>query len=309
LTGTTSLVAAERSWRVTRPLDLRRTVGGLCHGAGDPVCRFAGGWFWFATRTADGPATVAIRAAGSDVTAQAWGPGAARLLAGVPDLLGEFDDWSDLDTSGHHLLNEVRRRLPGVRLTRTRRVLDSLVPAVLEQRVTGQEAFRAWRQLTRGYGERAPGPVEFAPWLPAIPQRLLDVPSWDWHRFGVDGQRYRTVRAVATVAARLEECAGMPVSEATKRLLSIPGVGQWTAAETTVRALGDIDAVSVGDFHVANRVGWFLAGFARSSDETMLELLEPWRGQRARVVKLIELSGISPPKYGPRFSPNDIRRI
>lgn len=241
--------------------------------------------------------------------AEAWGPGAGWLLDQVPELVGEFDDWSELDTSGHRLLDDVRRRLPGVRLTRTGRVLDSLVPAVLEQRVTGQEAFRAWRQLTRKYGERAPGPDDFPLWLPAEPATLLQVPTWDWHRFGVDGQRHRTVRAVATVAARLEECVALPLADSIRRLRSIPGVGAWTAAETTVRALGDTDAVSVGDFHVANRVGWFLAGRPRSTDEQMLELLEPWAGQRARVVKLIELSGFAPPKYGPRFSPNDIRRI
>jgi 3-methyladenine DNA glycosylase/8-oxoguanine DNA glycosylase len=186
------------------------------------------------------------------------------------------------------VLAEVRHRLPGLRLTRTGRVMDSLVPACLEQRVTGSEAFRAWRLLTWRYGERAPGPAELGLWLPAEPWRLLQVPSWDWHRFGVDGQRYRTIRAVATVADRMEECALLEPAEARRRLRLVPGVGEWTAAETTARALGDPDAVSVGDFHLANRVGWALTGAPRSTDETMLELLEPWRGQRARVVRLVE---------------------
>jgi len=303
------LAVSERSLAVSRPLDLRRTLGILCHGAGDPVARFAGGRFWWATRTPDGPGTLALRTVGGELLAEAWGPGAGWLLDGVPELVGETDDWSELDLSGHKLLGEIRRRLPGVRLPRTRRVVDSAVPACLEQRVTGQEAFRAWRQLSRRYGERAPGPDEFPVWLPATPRRLLEVPTWDWHGFGVDLARHRAVRAVATVADRLEECVSMGFEDASRRLRSLPGVGGWTAAETTIRALGDPDAVSVGDFHVANRVGWFLAGRPRSTDEIMLELLEPWRGQRARVVKLIELSGLMPPKYGPKFSPNDIRRI
>ena len=303
------LAVRQRSWSIGRPLDLRRTLGILCHGAGDPVARFAGGRFWWATRTPDGPGTLALRTVAGELLAEAWGPGADWLLAGVPELVGETDDWSELDVSGHRLLSEIRRRLPGVRLPRTRRVVDSAVPACLEQRVTGQEAFRAWRQLSRRYGERAPGPDEFPLWLPATPRRLLEVPTWDWHAFGVDLARHRAVRAVATVADRLEECVSLSIEDAGRRLRSLPGVGVWTAAETTVRALGDPDAVSVGDFHVANRVGWFLAGRPRSTDEIMLELLEPWRGQRARVVKLIELSGLAPPKYGPKFSPNDIRRI
>ncbi|MFL6163866.1 MAG: DNA-3-methyladenine glycosylase family protein [Jatrophihabitantaceae bacterium] len=304
-----TLTVSRRSWPISRPLDLRRTLGVLCHGAGDPVARFAGGRFWWASRTPLGPGTIALSAGSGELLAEAWGPGAPWLLDGVPELVGEADDWSQLDLSGQRLLGEIRHRLPGVRLTRSRRILDSLVPACLEQRVTGQEAFRAWRQLSRRFGEPAPGPAEFPMWLPALPSRLLEVPTWEWHRLAVDAQRQRAIRAVATVAARLEECVTMPLAEVHRRLRSVPGVGQWTVAETTVRALGDPDAVSVGDFHLANRVGWLLTGQPRSSDETMLELLEPWRGQRARVIKLIELSGFAPPKYGPRFSPNDIRRI
>jgi 3-methyladenine DNA glycosylase/8-oxoguanine DNA glycosylase len=300
---------SEYRWPISRPLDLRRTLGILCHGAGDPVARFAGGRFWWASRTPLGPGTIAIRAAAGDVLAEAWGPGASWLLDGVPELIGEPDDWAGLDVSGHRLLAEIRHRLPGIRLTRTRRILDSLVPACLEQRVTGQEAFRAWRQLSRRYGEPAPGPAEFPMWLPATPARLLAVPTWEWHRLAVDSQRVGAIRAVATVASRLEECLTMPLADAARRLRSVPGVGEWTAAETMLRALGDPDAVSVGDFHLANRVGWFLTGQPRSSDETMLELLEPWRGHRARVIKLIEASGFAPPKYGPRFSPTDIRRL
>ncbi|MEO7288774.1 MAG: DNA-3-methyladenine glycosylase 2 family protein [Jatrophihabitantaceae bacterium] len=290
-----------------RPFDLPRTMLALRHGAGDPVARLVGGTFWWAARTADGAGTIAIRLVAGEVLAEAWGPGGPALLDIMPELIGETDDWTALDVSAHPVLAEVRHRLPGLRLTRSGQVLDSLVPACLEQRVTGGEAFRAWRQLTRTFGEPAPGPGQL--WLPAEPVRLLQVPSWDWHRFGVDGQRHRTVRAVATVAPRLEECVGLAPEQARTRLRSIPGVGEWTAAETTVRALGDPDAVSVGDFHLANRVGWALAGRPRSTDEQLLELLEPWRGQRARVVKLIESSGLTPPKYGPKFSPTDIRQL
>jgi len=308
-----STSAAELRWQPPAPIDLVRTLRSLCHGAGDPVTRFVDGTFWWACRTPDGPGRLAIRADGGQVLARAWGAGADWLVAATPDLLGAGDDWSELDVSGHPVLRQVRRDRPGVRLARTGRVLDALVPACLEQRVTGQEAFRAWRLLTRAYGEPAPGPAEPRLWLPAEPARLLSVPSWDWHRFGVDAKRYRAIRAAATVAARLEECVGLAASHglaaARQRLALVPGVGPWTVAETTVRALGDPDAVSVGDFHLSNVVGFALTGAARTDDATMLELLAPWAGQRARVIRLIELSGLMPPKYGPRFSPMDMSRI
>jgi 3-methyladenine DNA glycosylase/8-oxoguanine DNA glycosylase len=308
-----SVPAAERYWQPPAPVDLVRTLRTLCHGAGDPVARFVAGTFWWACRTPDGPGRLAVSPAGERVLARAWGAGADWLLAAVPGLLGAADDWSELDVSGHPVLHRVRRDRPGVRLTRTGRVLDALVPACLEQRVTGQEAFRAWRLLSRAYGEPAPGPAEPPLWLPAEPDRLLAVPSWDWHRFGVDAKRYRAVRAAATVANRLEECVDLAASQgmaaARQRLAVVPGVGPWTVAETTVRALGDPDAVSVGDFHLSNVVGFALTGAARTDDATMLELLAPWAGQRARVIRLIELSGLMPPKYGPRFSPMDMSRI
>jgi 3-methyladenine DNA glycosylase/8-oxoguanine DNA glycosylase len=308
-----STTPVERRWQPAAPVDLARTLWPLSHGAGDPSARFVDGAFWWACRTPTGPGTLSISSAGGQVLARAWGDGADWLLAAVPDLLGAWDDWSELDVSSHRVLRQVRHLQPNVRLTRTGRVLDSLVPGCLEQRVTGQEAFRAWRLLTRAYGEPAPGPGEPRLWLPATPARLLDVPSWDWHRFGVDSKRYQAIRAAATVAGRLEECVQLAQTEglaaARRRLAVVPGVGPWTVAETTIRALGDPDAVSVGDFHLSNVVGYALTGAARTDDATMLELLRPWEGQRARVIKLILLSGLRPPKFGPKFSPNDMSRI
>lgn len=308
---------SQLSWQLAGPVDLARTVFPLLRGSGDPTMRLVGSTLWWARRTPDGPGTVAIRvtpaAGGSEMHAQAWGAGADRLLAAVPELIGESDDWSGLDLSGSPLLREVRRRSLGVRLPRTGAVMDALVPACLEQRVTGTEARRSWRMLTWAFGERAPGPAEPKLWLPAEARRLLAVPSWDWHRFGVDAKRYQAIRAAATVANRLEECVETArvegMAAARRRLRTVPGVGEWTVAETTLRALGDPDAVSVGDFHVANRVGYALTGATRTDDATMLELLRPWQGHRARVIRLIELSGLAAPKYGPRFSPNDISVI
>ena len=298
---------------VDRPVDLGRTLGLLRHGGGDPTMRLGPDGVWRASRTPGGPATLWLRRRDGELLAEAWGGGAAWLLESLPGLVGALDDWTGLDVSAHPLLHDTRRRNPGLRLARTGLVLDSLVPACLEQRVTGSEAWRAWRGLVRAYGERAPGPAEPGLWVAPEPARLLAVPGWDWHRFGVDDQRARSIRGAALVAARLEETVAMVDSGdsdgALRRLRVVPGVGEWTAAETAIRAFGHPDAVSVGDFHLKNLVGWALAGLPRSDDATMLELLEPWRGHRARVVRLIEVSGRTPPKYGPRFSPNDIRAI
>jgi len=288
---------------------LLATLAPLRRGHGDPANRVdAEGTFWRACATPDGDATVALRAHGDRVAATAWGPGAAWVLHSVPALLGGAGEPAELDLSAQPVLAEVARRSPGVRLCATGLVLDQLVPTILEQRVTGLQAHRAWRQLLRRYGRRAPGPHPDL-WVPPSPSTLLDVPTWTWHRFDVDHTRSRAVRAAATVARRLEECSSMPMDDAVARLRHVPGVGEWTAAETAQRAFGHPDAISVGDFHLADVVVHFFTGRARGSDEEMVELLEPWRGQRQRIVRLILASGVGKPKFGPRYAPLDMRAM
>ncbi len=300
----------ELTWDARRLVDLAGTLAPLRRGSGDPAHRVDGrGVFWWACATPEGDATIALASqSASVVAAQAWGGGAKWLLERVPTLLGETDDWSGLDVSAHPLLHEVRRRRQGLRLPRTGLVLDALVPAILEQRVTGTEARRAWRALLYRFGSIAPGPVSTMR-VPPTARALLEIAAWDWHRLGVDGQRQRAIRAAASVASRLEECATMACSDAVARLRIVPGVGAWTAAETAQRALGHPDEVSVGDYHLKDVVVHFLTGRPRGDDAQMLRLLEPWAGHRQRVVRLIELSGVSKPRFGPRLAPIDIRAI
>jgi len=299
----------QRVWAAGRPVDLGATLGPLRRGTGDPAHRFdPTGRFWWACHTPDGPGTLAVAASGPSVTGEAWGAGAGWLLERLPQLLGADDDWSGLDVSDVPVLHRVRRSRPGLRLPSTGLVLDALVPAILEQKVTGEEARRSWRLLLRRYGTPAPGPADGLR-VPPTPDVLLAVPSWDWHRFGVEGRRQAAIRAAATVARRLEECVALPPAAALARLQVVPGVGIWTAAETAQRALGHPDAVSVGDYHLKNHVVHLFTGRARGTDEEMVELLAPWAGQRQRVMRLVELAGIGAPRFGPRFAYTDIRAI
>ncbi len=300
---------ASRTWDAGRPVDLGATLGPLLRGRGDPAHRFdAAGRFWWACATPEGDGTLSAWARDGAVQAQAWGAGAPWLLDRLPVLLGAGDDWSGLDLSAYPVLQRTRHTRPGVRLPNTGLVLDALVPAILEQKVTGQEARRSWRLLLTRFGRPAPGPVPELR-VPPSPRDLLDVPTWDWHRFGVDLKRQRTIRAAAAVARRMEECVAMSPDDALARLQVVPGIGPWTAAETLQRAVGHPDAPSVGDYHLPNMVVHLLTGRARGSDEEMLALLAPWAGQRQRVMRLMELTGIAAPRYGPRFAYTDIRAI
>ncbi|SDJ34976.1 hypothetical protein SAMN05444157_2943 [Frankineae bacterium MT45] len=299
----------ERRWSAQRPVDIRATLSPLRRGTGDPAFHVdEHGVVWLALNAPSGPATLALRASGSDVLATAWGDGAAWALESIPTLLGDGDDWSGLDLSTQPRLAQLLRGLPGLRLVRTQRVLDALVPTILEQRVTGGEARSAWRLLLRRYGAPAPGPNPRLR-VPPPPATLLQVPTWDWHLFGVDLQRQRAIRAAATVAPRLEEIVTMSDAEALRRLRVVQGIGEWSAAETAQRALGHADTVSTGDYHLHDLVVFALSGEPRGDDTRMLELLQPWAGHRQRVVRLIELSGVRKPRYGPRYAPLDIRSM
>lgn len=288
------------------PLDLRRTLGPHLRGSGDPTMRLAAGRAIRAIRTADGPATIEIAQGSTGIRVEAWGPGADRALAAAPALLGLDDDRSSF-VPDHPLIRQLDREHRGLRIGRTGAVFEALLPAILEQKVTGTEAWRGLRGIVRRWGEPAPGP--HALWLLPRPEVLVGVPYEAFHPLGVERRRADLVRRVADRAARLEAIVELPLAEAYRRLRSVPGIGPWTAAEVAIRALGDADAVSVGDFHLPNLVSWALAGERRGTDERMLELLEPWRGQRGRVIRLLEASGLRPPARGPRYAPRSIAGI
>lgn len=290
-----------RTYPLDRPLDLRRTLGPLSRGRGDPTIHLEAGRAWWATRNPDGPAAVGVAARGDEIRAEAHGLGAERALADIPTLLRLDHDPGPIPV-GHPLVGQLARRLVGLRIPRTVAVLESLVPAILEQKVTGQEAHRAWTGLIRVHGEPAPGPESWRLRLGPAPATLAALPYYAYHPFGIEQRRADLIRGIAARAVWFEAIVGLPLDEGYARLTAVPGIGPWTAAEVGIRALGDVDAVSVGDFHLPNLVAFALAGEARGTDQRMLELLEPYRGHRARVIRLLELSGIRAPRFGPRLS-------
>jgi 3-methyladenine DNA glycosylase/8-oxoguanine DNA glycosylase len=286
--------------RLQRPLDLARTL------ARTRPARVDAPGIWRATRTPAGPGTERLWLEGDVLRVEAWGPGADWLCDNAPALVGELDDDGGFQPA-HSLLAELRRRHRGVRIPQTGAVLEAAVPAILEQKVIGVQARHAYRQLLFELGEVAPGPLPLR--LPPSPATLAETPYWRFHRWGVEQRRAGIIATAARHAARLEEAVGMAPADAQRRLTALPGMGPWTAAEIAVVALGDPDAVSVGDFHLPNLVSWALAGEPRGSDARMLELLEPYRGHRARAVQLLELAGISAPRHGPRLALSRIARL
>ena len=296
------------SFPAPQPVDLRLTLAPLQHGSGDPTIRLARNGVWLTRRTEAGPATLRLWTddAADAVRAEAWGPGAATALLAAPGLAGLLDDPTPLKPQ-HALLRELQRRFAGLRLPRTGQLLPALVPAVLGQKVTAGEALAAYSAIVRRFGEPAPGPAGLL--LAPAAARLAEVPYFEFHSLGLERRRSELLALIGLRESGIEALMALPPAEAYASLQKIRGIGPWTAAETTRIAFGDPDAVSLGDAHLPDLVAWTLAGEPRADDARMLELLEPYRGQRARVVRLLEASGIRIPRFGPRFAPRRIGRI
>lgn len=298
-----------RRWRPDSPVDIAATLSVHRRGPNDATQQVEAGAVWQTCRTPEGPATVRVTP-GEDglVQATAWGDGTAWVLDRVPGWLGEHDRPQELRPR-HPIVEHAAKRNAGLRIGRTNLIMDALVPVILEQKVTGLEARRSWQALIRKHGEPAPGPAPRGMRVLPASHVLRRLPSWEWHRLGVGPERSRTIVRVASLARSLERLADRPSAEAMTGLQSVPGIGRWTAAEVVQRSHGDPDAVSVGDYNLPTVVAYALAGERTADDARMLELLEPYRGQRHRVCLLLARSGPRPPRHGPRQALRDYRAI
>ncbi|HXH78511.1 DNA-3-methyladenine glycosylase 2 family protein [Nocardioides sp.] len=292
-----------RTWEPSWPCAVGRMLRQQRRGARDPSYRIddATGTHWRGIRTPEGAATLSIRQGPrGEVQAAAWGPGTRWALDSVPSLLGAHDDPSTFEPR-HPLLVEASRRHPHVRFGASGLVMQALIPSIIEQKVTGQEAFAGYRALVMRYGDHAPGPAQqLRLWVPPDAATVRMIPSWAWLEMHIDHARSRAIVTAARVAEALERHDGP--ADLDRRLCSLPGIGAWTSAEVRSRALGDPDAVSFGDYHVAKDVGWAMTG-EEFDDRQLAEFLEPWRPQRNRAVVLIMLAKGGRPRHGARMAP------
>jgi len=274
-----------------------RLVGVVRHGHLDPCASLEGNELWWAARTDHGPATLHLVARDGAVDAEAFGPGTDEILSRVPGLLGHDDRPDDLRPVEPVVARLVQRH-GSPRLARSGTLFPTLVATILAQRVTSLEAARGWRAVAMAFGEAAPGPVDLR--LPPAAETLAGVPYFAFHRFGIERKRADAVIRVARVAHRLEEGARAGIDDARRRMLAVPGVGPWTVESVIGPVFGDPDAVPVGDYGLPDAVVHAFTGARKGTDAQMLELLEPYRGQRGRVLRLLMIAGSAPARIAPR---------
>jgi 3-methyladenine DNA glycosylase/8-oxoguanine DNA glycosylase len=288
---------ATRSIPLPFEVHLGWSLAGLRLGRHDPTIQLGDRTVVRASRTPQGPVTVRADHQGDRIEVEAWGPGADWALEQAPGLVGTLDERHGFDPV-HPLIQRLHREGDGLRMIRTDRVVEALLPAVLGQRVTGFEAKRSYHQLIERWGEPAPGPGGLLLHPPA--ERIAVIPYYELHLIGMERRRADALKRLAAHASRLEDAGSGTSAALRERLESVPGVGPWTSAEVARLALGDPDSVSVGDYHLKHLVSWALAGEPRGTDARMLELLEPYAGHRGRVCQLLEVAGPKAPRRGPR---------
>jgi 3-methyladenine DNA glycosylase/8-oxoguanine DNA glycosylase len=241
-----------------------------------------------------GPLIYEATQTGEGVTVGVWGPHATPADA-RESALHAARGWIGLDdvppdlaeiTTGHRGLHQAARRIGTIRLSRLPRVQEAVGRAILGQLVQGIEALRSTAQLASLCGTRAAGDL----WSWPTATALGRTPAHAMRRCGISLRGATALHQCALDDRQLERVRDDPVG-LDRRLRAVPGIGPWTSAETRL-ALGDPDAVSVGDLNLPGTVCHALTGATGGActDELMVELLEPYRGQRGRVIRLVVLA-------------------
>jgi 3-methyladenine DNA glycosylase/8-oxoguanine DNA glycosylase len=280
----------------------------------DPTFRKGPGFFAKAVLTPDGPGTMRLTwSAGGEAHAEAWGAGASWLLEQAPRWLGLADSIDGFDPSLNARVDALWRQHSGLRLAAAGVIWQELVLVLLGQRVTTEEASKSWNRMCRIWGEPAPGPCDLQ--LPPTPETIASLSYVDLHRINVERRRAHAILLAAKRANRLEEAAGMSTADAITRLSALPGLGIWTATATVLASHGDPDIVLLRDYGLPTLVNYAFTGDSKrldpdlGGDEVMTAHLEPWRGHRQRIIRLLFVAGVAVPRRGARQRNPDIRKL
>lgn len=286
-------------------LDFATSIETLRFGRANPSLRVTSDGLFKALRTPEGAATLALTKRGATLEARAFGEGAAWAIARVPALIGDDDDPSGFAPKGE-LVRDLAARFPGLRLVRAPWLDELVVGKILEQRVTWGEATTSYGYLVRALGEPAPGPFDLR--LPPALHVYGSQPDARFRDAGIDHQRGATLRRLGQVAHHIEKLRLAERPQIAELLGKIPGIGPWTRAQVLGMGLGDPDAVPTGDAHLPSLVGWYFERDLAATDERMLTLLEPYKGQRFRVIRLLFAARLPIPRFGPAPASGPSRR-
>jgi 3-methyladenine DNA glycosylase/8-oxoguanine DNA glycosylase len=282
--------AAEGRARVF-PVDFARTFSMQQLGPYDPTAELKGDCFRKAFFYRKEAAGVEICRDGDALVVRAFGKHAGELLAETVAGLEQDDRYFHFGIEDRGILR-LHSLLPGLRLLRVPWIYDMTCSAILQQRIRTVDAMRDWRRITQRYGSL--GPMG----LRAFPEAsvLAQAPRFALERMGIDARRSSALLRFANELRFVRFHAGMDFGALRQTLLRVCGIGPWTTETVMGYGAGDVDATITGDLHLPHLVCYALAGEREGSDERMVELLEPFRGHRFRVIRLLYASQLTVPR-------------
>jgi AraC family transcriptional regulator, regulatory protein of adaptative response / DNA-3-methyladenine glycosylase II len=210
----------------------------------------------------------------------AFAPNAlAAAVIRMLDLDADLDRFRRLARRDPILAAIVRRR-SGIRLPQLLDPFEGLTRAILGQQVSVAGASTMTDRLVGLFARPVPGArhTEFLAFPTAAD--VADAGADRLRAIGLTRARAATLastaRHVADGALDLERLRELPGEDAQSALVSLPGIGPWTASYVRMRALGDRDAFPAADLGVVKALE--AAGVERRSIATVAERWRPWRG-------------------------------
>jgi 3-methyladenine DNA glycosylase/8-oxoguanine DNA glycosylase len=273
------------------PVHFSRTFSLQRLGPYDPSADAGRDWFRKAFFYRGAPAAVEFRRDGDGLEVRAYAPEAAALLEETLLGLEQDDRYLSFATEDSGVWR-LHRSLPGLRLLRFPWLYEMTCSAILQQRIRTVDAMRDWRRIARRWGADAPLGLRAFP----AAEMLARVAQFELQALGIDAQRSRTLLRFAQESRFLPLKTGMSFVELRRHLLRVPGIGPWTTESVLGYGAGDADAAMPADLHLPHLICYALAGEQPGSDERMMELLEPFRGHRFRIIRLLYESRLAAPR-------------
>lgn len=210
------------------------------------------------------------------------------LIGALMPLVARLRRFFDLDahpqTIAAHLGKDARlaacvRARPGLRIPGAFDAFEASLRAILGQQVSVAAATTLAERLVCAFGEPLERPEFGLARTWPSPSAIANATEADLRALGIPAARARTLRALAAAvhARTLVLEPGADVEHVMQQLSSLPGVGDWTAHYTAMRALGWPDAFPENDLGVRKALGGVRGAEARA-------LAEPWRPWRAYAV-------------------------
>jgi len=188
--------------------------------------------------------------------------------------LGAVPDAVHALLSQDPLLGKVVRRIPGLRVAGAFDGFELAVRAILGQQVSVKGATTLAGRWAQAFGAPIATPYASLNRLTPDAERMTTVPADDIAALGIVGARARSLAALAAAVCERRVVLNFAanVEQQIDALMSLPGVGPWTAQYIAMRALHWPDAFPSGDLMLMRA-----ANATRKQLEQMAEAWRPWR--------------------------------